>query len=201
MVTLLILTVGLTSVPQYSTMDSMLANTLLIQGNQMNKKLIENMLQSQPNVLYAIKAQAIKEELLDKKEVWYFVKTSEFALDVKVISQRFHCLENAPKLSDKQYLLTKEQCEAGMEFNRQYQKTLESRALMETDRREAFQEYMAYNRQHYELYDAMRDAQCDYNMITCRRKAMAKVIRLIGEEDFYNRKFPPCVPLWQFVEE
>jgi hypothetical protein len=60
-------------------------------------------------------------------------------------------------------------------------------ALQETDRL-------------YQVWDAVRDARCDYYYVTVRRQALKRLRELIGDEAYYSASFPPCVPFWRFQQ-
>src|SRR5438093_1541624 len=52
----------------------------------------------------------------------------------------------------------------------------------------------------YQVWDAVRDARCDYYYVTVRRLALKRLRDLVGEEAYYSSNLPPCVPLWRFEQ-
>ena len=52
----------------------------------------------------------------------------------------------------------------------------------------------------YVVWDALRDAKCDYYFIHIRRQALLKLREKIGAEAFAAGQMPPYVPMWRFSE-
>jgi hypothetical protein len=52
----------------------------------------------------------------------------------------------------------------------------------------------------YRIYDALRDARCEYFYVTYRRQALAQLRDLVGMEAYYSGQLPPHVPLWRIPE-
>jgi hypothetical protein len=50
----------------------------------------------------------------------------------------------------------------------------------------------------YQVWDAVRDARCDYYYVNVRRQALERLRELVGDEAYYSGDLPPCVPLWHF---
>jgi hypothetical protein len=51
----------------------------------------------------------------------------------------------------------------------------------------------------YEIWDCVRDAQCEYYYVTVRRQALERVRELIGSQAFESGSLPPCLPVWRAV--
>ncbi len=50
--------------------------------------------------------------------------------------------------------------------------------------------------QLYQIWDALRDARCDYYYTTVRRQALQNLKEMIGVEAFYHGTLPPYIPSW-----
>ena len=85
-------------------------------------------------------------------------------------------------------------------FNRAYRQHIDVRQPLELlnwwELRVALQE----TDHLYQVWDAVRDARCDYYYVTVRRLALKRLRDLVGEEAYYSSNLPPCVPLWRFEQ-
>ena len=52
----------------------------------------------------------------------------------------------------------------------------------------------------YLVWDAVRDARCDFYYVTVRRQALKKLRDLVGDEAYATGELPPNVPTWRFRE-
>ena len=50
------------------------------------------------------------------------------------------------------------------------------------------------------MWDAVRDARCEFYYVTVRRQALKKLRDLVGEEAYLAGTLPPNVPTWRFNE-
>ncbi len=199
---LLALSFGATAPATYSQLDSMLANTLIKHGANYEQIVLENLTKAQPNVIHALADQADKLEVITELEKnCYFVKVQDLTSDIRVMSQRYNRVKDCPPIDDVKLLPTLDAIDSCIKFNRAYAKTLENHRRINLVDAAALDEYILENKKHAELWEAMREAQSTCWSNFNRRLALGKIITLIGEDEFYEQKFPPCVPLWQFVEE
>lgn len=58
---------------------------------------------------------------------------------------------------------------------------------------ERFSFALEVNRELYDIYDSLRDAQCEYYYIHIRRQALGKLLEKIGYEDFMAGRLPPVI--------
>jgi hypothetical protein len=106
-----------------------------------------------------------------------------------------------PTLSEALRLPDRQTATELIQFNRAFRKTLESRRQLETDRTEAWLEVIQETDRLYSVWDAVRDAQCDFYYVTVRRHALRKLKEHVGEDAFAKADLPPGVPTWRFNEE
>jgi hypothetical protein len=142
---------------------------------------------------------AVKWEILDGREVRYILARQEdFAADLNLLRRRYHDLANAPALADSQRLPDRAVVNDLLASNRAYRQHIDVRQPLELihwwDLRAALQE----TDHLYQVWDAVRDARCDYYYVTVRRQALKRLRELVGEEAYYGTNLPPAVPLWRF---
>jgi hypothetical protein len=142
---------------------------------------------------------AVKWEILDAREVRYILARQEdFAADLNLLRRRYHDLANAPALADSQRFPDRAVVNDLLASNRAYRQHVDVRQPLELihwwDLRTALQE----TDHLYQVWDAVRDARCDYYYVTVRRQALKRLRELIGEEAYYSANLPPVVPLWRF---
>ncbi len=153
-------------------------------------------------MLKAAAAAAIEMEIMDERENRYiFIKKEEFKTDMRLMANRYRELRDVPSLSELWKIpQTKDGLSSSITFNREFRKTVEVRMRLETDRTEGFMQVLKETDELYRIYDAARDAKCEFYYITVRRQAMKKLVCMLGQENFEYGIYPPCVPTWHFVE-
>ena len=52
----------------------------------------------------------------------------------------------------------------------------------------------------YQIWDAVRDARCEYYYVTVRRQALKRLQTMLGSEAYSAADLPPYVPVWRFQE-
>ena len=113
---------------------------------------------------------AVKWEILDAREVRYILARQEdFAADLNLLRRRYHDLANAPALADSQRFPDRAVVNDLLASNRAYRQHVDVRQPLELihwwDLRTALQE----TDHLYQVWDAVRDARCDYYYVTVRR--------------------------------
>ena len=146
-----------------------------------------------------IQTLAVKWEILDPREVRYILARQEdFAADLNLLRRRYHELAGAPAVADSHRFPERAIVNDLLAFNRAYRQHIDYRQPLELihwwELRTALQE----TDQLYQVWDAVRDARCDYYYVTVRRQALKRLRELIGGEAYYSSNLPPCVPLWRF---
>jgi hypothetical protein len=161
----------------------------------------------QKSLMLAFSKLGVMRQLLDPREQRYlFVRESELESDLNVLRRRRVELNQAPLVSESEWLPNRAYANDLIRFNRSYRKHLEGRMMLELDRLPQLQVVMKENDTCYRLWDYMRDARCEFYYITVRRTALLNLKRELSElkDDAGNywetRRLPPYVPHWRFQE-
>jgi len=154
-----------------------------------------------PPLQTALHSTAIEWEILDKREVRYvFARLYDLENDLNLIRRRNQELSNAPRVGDSQRFPDRATVNDLLTFNRSYRRHLDSRQVIEPDRSYDFQTVVRETDRLYQIWDAVRDARCDFYYITVRRQALKRLRELLGNEAYYGAQLPPHVPIWHFQE-
>ncbi|MBY0524650.1 MAG: hypothetical protein K2R98_14700 [Gemmataceae bacterium] len=141
-----------------------------------------------------LRALALQAELLDPREVSYVLARPEgFADDVALLRQRWQELNDAPSVYDADRLPDRSACADRLKLNCEYQRHLERQINTEQVR-----EALAETIKLYHLWDAARDARCEYYYVTVRRQALKQIREQLGEDAYYAGQLPDPVPLHRF---
>lgn len=142
---------------------------------------------------------AIHLELLDPREIRYtFFRACDFEADLNIVRRRRVHIGNAPPVSDVQRFPPKDQINELLTFNRTYRNYADCWRFAAGPRQDFFAEAVTETDRLYCIWDALRDAQCEYYYVTVRRAALLKVREEIGPADYYAGRLPPWVPVWRF---
>lgn len=143
---------------------------------------------------------AVEWEILDPRETRYVLaKPEDFQTDLDFLRKRKADLADAPKLAEANRLPATQSMDANIQFNRAYRKNLEKRMRWEADRADLIGEAVRETDRLYKLWDAMREAKCDFHYVTYRRLALKKLKDGIGAEAYDAGEVPPYVPEWRFT--
>jgi hypothetical protein len=154
-----------------------------------------------PLVQSAIHHVAIDWEILDPRETRYvLVKPEDFQEDMDFLRKRRNDLDDAPKVSESDRLPSRQLVNDCIRFNRAYRKNLETRLMWESDRANVIGEAIRETEKLYKIWDAIRDAKCEFHYITVRRLALNKLKETLGTELYDKGELPPYVPEWRFAE-
>ena len=155
-----------------------------------------------PAVQSALQQLAVEWEILDPRETRYILaKPEEFGIDVNLLRRRFQELKDVPRLADAERLPDRHVAGDLIQFNRAFRKTLDTRRTLETDRADEWLEVIRETDKLYQVWDAVRDARCDFYYVTVRRHAMRKLKDALGDEAWDTARLPPSVPTWRFAGE
>ena len=153
-----------------------------------------------PVVRDAVHKTAVDWELMDPRETRYVLATREdFTADLNLLRRRHADLAGAPKLADCRRLPDRRTVNDLIRFNRAYRKHLEQRQVWEPDRTDVLQAAILETDRLYKLWDALRDAQCDFYYVTVRREALKRYREAVGADAFLGGAAPPFVPDWLFA--
>ena len=154
-----------------------------------------------PAIQAAVHDVAISWEILDKAELKYlFAEPKDFKIDLEILRHRYVELADAPRAAEA-YRFPDRRISAEMiQFNRTYRASLATRQSAEADRIDDLSEAAKETDRLYYVWDAVRDARCDYYHVTVRRQALKKLKTLLGDEAYAAGALPPNVPTWRFAE-
>jgi hypothetical protein len=148
----------------------------------------------------ALTTLAIQCQLLDAREGDYLKSTQDFASDLGLLQGRYQELRDAPPVGEVERFPTREVVNEMLTFNRNYREGLNCRLSIDAFHSEELKTIMEETDQLHRVYEAVRDARCDYYYVTYRRQALAQLRDLVGAEAFYAGRLPPNVPLWRIPE-
>jgi hypothetical protein len=148
----------------------------------------------------AIHHTAIDWEILDARETRYVLaKPEDFQEDLDFLRKRRADLEEAPKVGESDRLPSRQAVNDNIRFNRAYRKNLETRMLWEPDRANVIGEAIRETERLYKMWDAIRDAKCEFHYVTVRRLALKRLMEMVGPEVYLTGELPPYVPEWRFA--
>jgi hypothetical protein len=154
-----------------------------------------------PFVQEALQNLAVQWEILDPKEVHYVLaRRDDFENDLNLLRRRYQELQDAPKLADCQRFPDRGTVTELLAFNRAYRRFLDARQTMEHDRCACVRLALKETDSLYQVWDAVRDARCEYYYVTVRRQALKRLQMMLGPDGYATAELPPHVPLWRFSE-
>jgi hypothetical protein len=154
-----------------------------------------------PGVRDAIHQLAVQWEILDPRETRYVLtRPEDFSCDLNMLRRRHAELQDAPLVADGKRFPDRSTVNELVRFNRAYRKHLDQRQQLEVDRADALRAVMWETDRLYQIWDAVRDARCEFYYVTVRRNQLKKLKELIGDEAYEAASLPPNVPTWRFAE-
>ena len=154
-----------------------------------------------PAMRDAIHQVAVQWEILDERETRYVLSRPEdFCTDLNMLRRRHRELEDAPPVSDCFRFPERPYLNEQVKFNRLFRRHMDERRQLEVDRADGLRNVVAETDRLYLIWDAARDARCDFYYVTVRRQALKKLRDLVGEEAYSQADLPANVPLWRFNE-
>jgi len=149
----------------------------------------------------AIHQTAVRWEIMDPRETRYVLSRPEdFEADLNLLRRRYVDLADAPPLADGSRFPDRRTVNDLIRFNRAYRKYLETRQVWESDRADALRVAVLETDRLYRVWDAVRDARCEFYYVTVRRQALKKLKEMLGDEGYALGELPPYVPEWRFTE-
>ena len=141
---------------------------------------------------------AVRWELLDPRETHYLLANrDEFSVDINLLRRRYQELQDAPRLADADRLPTRQVAEDMVKANRAYRAEINDRRALELDRLALLNSIVCEADQLYRVWDAVRDARCDFYYVTARRQALHKLRNAIGDDAYACGALPPNIPVWR----
>jgi hypothetical protein len=151
-----------------------------------------------PLLAPALRAQAVGRQLLDPRETRYVLaQPQDFAADLNLLRGRARELCGAPLVEEAARFPERAAVNDLMKFNRDYRNDLVARLALDALHEEELRAALAETDQLYRIWDAVRDARCDYYFVTVRRQALWQLRGLIGAEAYYRGQLPPHLPVWR----
>lgn len=154
-----------------------------------------------------LRSLALHWELLDARETYFLAedtdsKTRESARaafhgHLKLLQGRFQELANAPPLDDCNRFPDRHLIGDLLAFNRSYRNSLAMILEVDLGNVQSNRTALEETDQLYRVYDALRDARCDYYLTHARRHALKTLRELVGDEAYYSGQLPPHIPLWR----
>lgn len=154
-----------------------------------------------PAVQAALHQTAIEWEILDPRETRYVLaRLEDYEPDLNLLRRRYVDLADAPLVADSFRFPDRQTVNEYIRFNRAYRKNLETRQTWEADRADLIRVVVMETDRLYKVWDAVRDARCEFYYVTVRRQALKKLKETIGTEAYEAGELPPYVPEWRFQE-
>ena len=152
-----------------------------------------------PAVQQALHATALRLEILDERETRYVLsRLDDFESDLDLLRRRHADLADAPLLAEAERLPGRDAVAQLIQFNRTYRLHLEARQAWEADRADVIGVALAETDRLYKVWDAVRDARCDFYYVTVRRHALKRLRETLGDAAYAATDLPPHVPAWRF---
>jgi len=153
-----------------------------------------------PAVQQALHTTALRLEILDERETRYVLsRLDDFECDLDLLRRRYADLRDAPRLADADRLPVRDVVAQLIQFNRTYRQHLELRQAWEADRADVIGVAVAETDRLYKVWDAVRDARCEFYYVTVRRQALKRLRESLGEAAYEATDLPPHVPAWRFL--
>lgn len=142
-------------------------------------------------------------QIMDRREVRFVLtKPQDFFSDWAMMQRRADNLKNCPYLEDCDRFPDRLIINDLMVMNRLYNSHLEECiSLYPTSK--SLEMAKDDNSYLYKVWDAARDAKCEYYYVHIRRQALRKLKILLDEIDptWYDMgRMPPHIPYWFFTE-
>lgn len=152
-----------------------------------------------PAVQQALHKTAIQLEILDERETRYVLaRVEDFETDLELLRRRHLELRDAPRLADSDRFPARDAVNQMIQFNRTYRVFLEGRQVWEADRADVIGVALSETDRLYKVWDAVRDARCEFYYVTVRRQALKRLRDSLGEPAYASAELPPHVPAWRF---
>jgi hypothetical protein len=146
-----------------------------------------------------LQSMAVRLEILDPREVRYILaRPDDFHADLKILRRRYLDLANAPAIDDCFRFPDRAVVNDLLAFNRAYRQHIDVRQPVELIHWWELRLALEETEHLYQVWDAVRDARCEYYYVHVRRQALKRLREQIGDQAYYGGDLPPCVPLWRF---
>ena len=142
---------------------------------------------------------AVQWQILDPREVKdILARPEDFLSDLSLVRRRYRELANAPAVEDSQRFPDRALVNDLLAFNRAYRQYIDVRQPVELVHWWELRVTLQETERLYQIWDQVREANCDYYYVGVRRTALKKLRELVGDEAYYSGNLPPVVPSWRF---
>lgn len=117
-----------------------------------------------------------------------------------MILQRAEELKRVPYLRDAQLLPSEEDCAIACQHHWVYRRYIEARRAWEPRRWEFYDQCLADATRLGEIWDTVASARRAEYYVVCRRRHLAKLKDLLGEDAYHAGRLPPATPIWRYEE-
>ncbi len=138
---------------------------------------------------------AVNSEILDPRER-AFLLTQDPVGDLAMLQGRNEDFKGLPYLGECSRYPDRKLINDFLALNRSYRNDLNKRLEIDLIHADVIRDAIVDTDQLYQVWDTVRDAQCDYYYVTVRRQALGLLRELIGAEAFYSGRMPPSIPVW-----
>lgn len=143
---------------------------------------------------------AVDGEILDPRER-VFLFTQDPNGDLTMLRGRNEDLAKCPQLGECERYPNRKMINDFLALNRSYRNDLTARLTIDLVHADDIRSAIIETDQLYQVWDSIRDAQCEYYYITVRRQSLGLLRDLIGTEAFYSGQMPPNIPIWHLRRE
>jgi hypothetical protein len=157
------------------------------------------------NVIYENRVELVSKfielEAMDEKESkYYFTRKDDCYKDFARFRQIYLDVKDMPPVSDCMRFPPKEFANEALAFNNKFQNNIKEEARLYSHKIKFYLNVLKEAQELYSVYEAVKQANSEFYYVHVRRKSLAKLKELIGDEAYYKGELPPCVPTWRFRE-
>ena len=116
--------------------------------------------------------------------------------DLAMIQGRMEDMKDCPELGECYRFPDRKTVNDFLAMNRAFRNNLQLRLAIDCFNEAEIRTAIIETDQLYQIWDTVRDANCDYYYVTVRRQALRLLRDLIGAEAFYSGNMPPPIPIW-----
>ena len=140
-----------------------------------------------------IQTLAVQWQILDPREVKDILsRPDDFLSDLALVRRRYHDLNNAPAVEDSQRFPDRALVNDLLAFNRAYRQYIDVRQPIELVHWWELRVTLQETERLYQIWDRVREANCDYYYVGVRREALKKLSE--GGRRGYYSAATPVVP-------
>ena len=136
---------------------------------------------------------ALDSEILDPRERVFLQDPTG---DLEMLRGRNEEFLSYPQLGECNRYPPRKTLNDFLALNRSFRNDLNARLAIDLIHADVIREAIVETDQLYQVWDTVRDAQCEYYYVTVRRQALKLLRDLIGAEAFYTGYLPPSIPVW-----